>query len=68
MVFQYDMALGAAIAGMYIFMIVWFIINILILIWVYKDAKERDMSPILWVIVVFFCGICGLIIYLIVRK
>ncbi|MGQ4874349.1 MAG: PLDc N-terminal domain-containing protein [Promethearchaeia archaeon] len=68
MVFQYDMALGAAIAGMYIFMIIWFIINILILIWVYKDAKERDMSPILWVIVVFFCGICGLIIYLIVRK
>jgi len=44
-----------------------FIINILILIWVYKDAKKRGSSGALWVIIVLFTGIIGLIIWLVVR-
>lgn len=44
-----------------------FIINILILVWVYKDAKKRGASGALWVIIVLFTGIIGLIIWLVVR-
>ncbi len=45
-------------------LVVW----ILVLIWVYRDAEERQMSGLLWVIVCFFLGIIGLIIYLVVRN
>jgi hypothetical protein len=47
---------------------IWFIIGILICIWVYKDAESRGMSGVLWLILVLFLGIIGLIIYLVVRK
>ncbi len=46
-----------------------FIVWIILAIWAYKDAKKRCMSsPIIWFLVVFFLGIIGLIIYVIVRK
>jgi uncharacterized membrane protein YoaK (UPF0700 family) len=48
--------------------IIWFIIGILLCIWVYRDAEDRGMSGVLWLIVVLIAGIIGLIIYLIVRK
>jgi len=44
------------------------IIGILLAIWVYKDAKKRDMNAVAWLIIVLLCGCCGCIIYLIVRK
>jgi hypothetical protein len=45
------------------------IIAIILAIWVYKDAEERgDSNAVLWLIVVLFLGIIGLIIYLVVRK
>lgn len=45
-----------------------FVINIMILVWVAKDAKARGMgSPIGWLILVFFTGIIGLIIYYFAR-
>ncbi len=44
-----------------------FIIGILIAIWVYKDAEKRGKSGIVWFLVVFFLGIIGLIIWLVVR-
>jgi len=47
---------------------IWFIIGILICIWVYKDAKSRGMSPVLWLLITLFLGIIGLIIYLVIRK
>lgn len=47
--------------------VVIFIINILLLIWVYKDAQKRGANPVLWLIVVLIAGILGLIIWLIVR-
>lgn len=44
------------------------IISIAFLVWVAKDAKNRGMdSPVIWMIVVFFLNIFGLIIYLFVR-
>jgi uncharacterized membrane protein YhaH (DUF805 family) len=49
-------------------MIAIFVINIIILVWVAKDAKARGMgSPIGWLILVFFTGILGLIIYYFAR-
>ena len=47
--------------------IIWFIIAILIAVWVYRDAEKRDSSGALWLIIVIFTGIIGLIIWLIVR-
>jgi len=47
--------------------IIWFIIAILIAIWVYRDAEKRDSSGGLWLIIVIFTGIIGLIIWFVVR-
>jgi len=48
--------------------VIWFIIAILIMIWVYKDAESRGMSGVLWLIICLILGLIGLIIYLVVRK
>ncbi len=43
-------------------------LNIALLIWVAKDAKNRGMeNPVLWMILVMFTGIIGLVIYLCTR-
>lgn len=58
----------AAMGGCMIFVIALFVINILILIWVYNDAKARGMdNPVIWLVVVLITGLIGLIIYLVVR-
>jgi Na+/H+-dicarboxylate symporter len=44
-----------------------FIIWIILAIWVYKDAQKRGSSGALWLIIVIFTGIIGLIIWLVVR-
>lgn len=44
------------------------VINIAILVWVARDAKARGMdSAVIWMILVLFTGIIGLIIYLLSR-
>jgi len=48
--------------------VIWFIIAILIMIWVYKDAESRGMSGVLWLVIVLLTSWIGLIIYLVVRK
>ena len=61
----------AALAGIYMIMLVVFIvvyaIFILIAIWVYKDAKKRDMNAVVWLLIVLLTGCIGCIIYLVVR-
>ena len=43
-------------------------LNVAILIWVARDAKARGMdNAVLWMLVVFFLGIIGLVIYLLAR-
>ncbi len=45
-----------------------FVLNIALLVWVARDAKARGMdSAILWMLLVMFTGIIGLVIYLFVR-
>lgn len=61
---------AAAVAGcsILVFLIIAaFVINILLLVWVSKDAKARGMGSMGWMILVFFTGFIGLIIYLLAR-
>jgi uncharacterized membrane protein YhaH (DUF805 family) len=64
-----DNAAGcAACGGVLFFMIAVFVINIAILIWVARDAKNRGMDgAILWMLLVFFTSFIGLIIYIFAR-
>lgn len=48
--------------------IVFIVLNIALLVWVARDAKARGMdSAVLWMLLVFFTSIVGLIIYLLSR-
>ena len=60
-------ALFLGLSSIYIFVIVWYVLWLLVAVWVYKDAKKRDKSGILWVIIVILLGVIGFIIWLIVR-
>jgi len=43
-------------------------LNIALLVWVAKDAKNRTMdAPVVWMILVLCTGVIGLIIYLLTR-
>lgn len=67
-----DAASGAAACGCFGFLglviIATLALNILLLVWVAKDAKNRGMdNPVLWMILVMVTGIIGFVIYLLVR-
>ena len=50
--------------------IVWVVLLIIwlyVLVWVYKDAKRRGKSGVVWLLIVFFFSIIGLIVWLVVR-
>lgn len=48
--------------------IVFFALNIALLIWVARDAKARGMdSAVIWMILVMFTSVIGLVIYLFSR-
>jgi Phospholipase_D-nuclease N-terminal len=59
----------AACGGFTIFVLVGVpVLSIALLIWVARDAKSRGMdSAVLWMLLVFFTNIIGLIIYLFSR-
>jgi hypothetical protein len=71
-----DLAAGAAGAGVcaacggfFIFIIIGIIaLNIAILVWVTRDAKNRGMdNAVMWLIVVLIAGPIGLIVYFLSR-
>lgn len=62
--FQVDIFLGGALC---LFFVALFVIFLFIAIWVYRDAESRGMSGVLWLILVLFFPLIGLIIYLVVR-
>ena len=60
--------LAACGMGMLLIPIICLAINIALMIWVGKDAKARGMeNHVLWMVLTFFTGLIGLIIYLLVR-
>ena len=68
----YDAAAPAAACGclgFFGFVIITIIVlNIALLVWVARDAKNRGMdSSVLWMILVMFTGIIGLVIYIFSR-
>jgi hypothetical protein len=69
MIFQFPWELWGAgfILLAVVFVALFYIIGILIAVWVYKDAKKRDMNAAVWLLIVLLTGCCGCIIYLIVR-
>lgn len=44
-------------------LLVWIVVGV----WVYRDAESRAMNGALWLIIVIFLGLIGIIIYLVVR-
>lgn len=48
--------------------VIFFVLNIALLIWVARDAKARGMdSAVLWMILVMFTSVIGLILYIFSR-
>jgi len=45
-----------------------FIVSVALLIWVAKDAKSRGDNAVLWMAVVFFLNLLGLLIYILARS
>ncbi|MGB6199902.1 MAG: hypothetical protein WA871_09850 [Candidatus Acidiferrales bacterium] len=59
---------GVGCFGAIAFFVIVLAINIAILIWVKNDATARGMeNPVLWLVIVFFTGLIGLVIYFLVR-
>lgn len=50
-----------------LFLVVSLVVLVLLAVWVYRDAEERDMNGVLWLLVVLLTNVIGLIIYLVVR-
>lgn len=67
MIFQ-DYGLAAGVLMLIVILsVVFLIIGIALAVWVYKDAKKRDMNAAVWLLIVLLTGCCGCVIYLIVR-
>jgi uncharacterized membrane protein YhaH (DUF805 family) len=64
-----DAAAGLACCGTFFFLIIAIVvINVALLVWVARDAKARTMDgAAIWMLLVFFTGIFGLVIYLFSR-
>ena len=41
---------------------------IAVTVWTYRDAQARGENGILWAVIVFFLGLIGLVIWLVVRS
>jgi uncharacterized membrane protein YhaH (DUF805 family) len=61
-------ACGAAPVVIIVFIIAIVVLNIALLVWVARDSKSRGMdNSVMWMILVMFTGVLGLIIYIFSR-
>ena len=59
---------GGSVVFMVVAAVLGFVLNIALLIWVARDAKNRSMdSSVLWMLLVMFTGPIGFIIYIFSR-
>ena len=59
---------GACAVFLIVTLVALFVFNIVLLVWIARDAKARGMgSPVVWMLVVFFLSIFGLLLYLLSR-
>ncbi|HEY7863005.1 MAG TPA: PLDc N-terminal domain-containing protein [Thermoanaerobaculia bacterium] len=64
-----DAVAGMACCGSFLFVILALVaLSIALLVWVARDAKARGMDgAVIWMMVVFFTSVIGLIVYLLSR-
>ncbi|KKN32251.1 hypothetical protein LCGC14_0815710 [marine sediment metagenome] len=67
MISQSFTLLGPIFLTIIVLVILFFVIGLLLAIWVYRDAKKRDMNAAVWLLIVLLTGCIGCIIYLVVR-
>lgn len=67
MIFQ-ETIFTITILGVIIVLIIIYVIAIALAVWVYKDAKKRDMNAEMWLLIVLLTSFIGFVIYLIVRE
>jgi len=67
MTVQYPMV-SILILPVIIIIIITYLIGIGLAVWVYNDAKKRDMNAAVWLLIVLLTSFIGCIIYLIVRE
>lgn len=68
MIFESTVMITPIMIGIIIIFIIFWIVAVGLAIWVYKDAKKRDMNAAVWLLIVLLSGCIGCIIYLIVRE
>ncbi len=68
MIFQSTVMITPLMIGIIIFFIIFWFVAIGLAVWVYQDAKKRDMNAAVWLLIVLLSGCIGCIIYLIVRE
>ena len=68
MIFQSTVMITPIMLGIIITLIIFWIVAIGLAVWVYKDAKKRDMNAVVWLLIVLLSGCIGCIIYLVVRE
>ena len=51
-----------------IIIVIIYVIATSLAVWVYNDAKKRDMNAAVWLLIVLLTSFIGCIIYLIVRE
>ena len=68
MIYQTTLMMAPIMITIIIVLIIFWIIAIGLALWVYKDAKKRDMNAVVWLLIVLVTGCIGCIIYVIVRE
>lgn len=69
MMFQYYPDMIGGLIGIIIgAVIVILFISVVLMVWVYRDAQKRNMNAVVWLLIVFFVGCFGWVIYLMVRE
>ena len=56
---------GRAVVGL--FLLVMFVVNLLAAIWVYLDIRKRNAGSGIWIVITFFTGLFGSLIYCLIR-
>lgn len=51
-----------------IIIVIIYVIALALAVWVYNDAKKRDMNAVVWLLIVLLTSFIGCIIYLMVRE
>ncbi len=68
MIFKSTVMITPIMIGIIIVLIIFWVIAIGLAVWVYKDAKKREMNAAVWLLIVLLSGCVGFIIYLTVRE